>query len=270
MSIPIKHKAVAKVVPRPMNYDFGKNWKTKIKPVLDDPKIKRALKAGMDSYLSDFPGKRKYKANTCPATYSSKDAYCELIERKHCNIMKDLRKSGHLPREYLELAQALNVGEDDYIIDFKDKDVNDEEEAASDDDVDEEEDVRDVDEEENYDSEEYDEKREILDKLREQILTPYDEWVQIKYDLESYYVSGACHTYNAIFGLVLAKMVEPEEVWRVRNGVKHTTVINKDNMKVFDLLYWCCDGRVENYMFGIPVETADSTMGGKDAYLDSA
>lgn len=28
----------------PVNYDFGKNWNDKIVPILDDPKVKKALK----------------------------------------------------------------------------------------------------------------------------------------------------------------------------------------------------------------------------------
>ena len=97
----------------PMNYDFGKHWTTKIKPLLDDPKIRRSIKAGVNGYLSLFPGDRTYEPNTCPASYTSKDGYCMLIDRKGDMIMKQLKASKQLPREYLKLErQLLSEGDD--------------------------------------------------------------------------------------------------------------------------------------------------------------
>ena len=63
-------------------------------------------------------------------------------------------------------------------------------------------------------------------------------------------------------------MVEPGEVWLVQVGEDHTTAINREHTKVFDLLYWCCHGRLENYMFGDSIEKKDP-VGGLSAYIDS-
>ena len=60
----------------------------------------------------------------------------------------------------------------------------------------------------------------------------------------------------------------PNEKWRVQVGKEHATVMNEDNSKVFDILYWCIDGRIENRMFGDMVEN-DPTLGGKIAYENS-
>ena len=38
----------------PINYDFGANWNDKIKPFLDNPKIKRAIRKGINDYLDQF------------------------------------------------------------------------------------------------------------------------------------------------------------------------------------------------------------------------
>ena len=39
----------------PINYDFGINWDTRIKPHLDNPKIKKAIQKGVNDYLKNFP-----------------------------------------------------------------------------------------------------------------------------------------------------------------------------------------------------------------------
>lgn len=78
----------------PINYDFATNWKEKVVPHLDNPKIKKALKVGIDHYLSGYPGNKKYKANTCPANYSSRDGYYTLMMKKEKRYIKNLEKEG--------------------------------------------------------------------------------------------------------------------------------------------------------------------------------
>lgn len=108
-------------------------------------------------------------------------------------------------------------------------------------------------------------------EMQDTILEPYFTWEKIKCDLESYYLSGACHAYAPTFELTLARLVEPEETWRVQASNVHSTVINKDNTKVFDLLYWADHHRLNNHVFGdkINKKNIDLTLGGKDAYVDS-
>ena len=222
MSTEVTKKAIKMEILHPMNYDFGSNWNTKIKPFLDHPQIKQALRNGINGYLSLFPTRERYKVNTCPANYSSKDGYAMLMMRKDENLLEELRKANRLPQKYLALERQMD-----------------------------------------------DDGGELFMRMQNKILRPYRQWDQIKYDLESYYLSGACHHYNPTFGLTLARLVEPAEAWRVQVSDKHTTIVNRNNTKIFDLLYWCCDGRLENYMFGDPVDVEDETMGGRKAYLDS-
>lgn len=225
----------------PINYDFGKHWNSKIKQHLDNPKILNAIRKGVNmhaAYESDF-----YKKNTPPAQYSYRDHYDSLMTRKEEKLIKQLRKENKLPTEYLEMERKMReMDDDDY---------------------------------------------EELDKLGEKILEPYMSWNVIRYNLESYYLLGGCHEWAPTFELTLARLVEPNEKWRVRTGKSHSTVINQNDSKVFDLLYWACpDSRIEIYMFGKPMKNflidksqknnvatdvvIDTTLGGKQAYIDSA
>jgi hypothetical protein len=109
----------------------------------------------------------------------------------------------------------------------------------------------------------------LLLEMEDKIQRPLYKWENIKYDLETYVVCGASHFMAPTFGLTLARLVEPQEEWRIRAGKEHTTVINKNNTKVFDINYWFLDGRLENYMFGDDIKKHDPTLGGKEAYLKS-
>jgi hypothetical protein len=212
----------------PINYDFGKHWNTKIKPLLDLPRVQKSLEKGINDYLSRGLSGKKYKKNTCPANYSSDNCYAQLMMRKRENILERLEEEGKLPERYLELKNTNLEEEDDY------EDLT----------------------EEYWD-------------LEQEILKPYFEWNIIKYDLETYYIHNSCHWTNPTFGLTLAKLVEPNEKWMVRRGDEHTTVINKEKTKVFDILYWGIDDRLENHIFGDVIEKEDKTLGGKEAYLNS-
>ena len=219
----------------PTNYDFAKNWKTKIVPHLDKPKVKKAYTEGVNDYLSTFPSNEKYKPNTPPADYSSNDWYCMLMERRGKIKLKELKANNQLPQEYWDIKDEIQF-------------------------------MHDVDEDLD---EEIDELFNKKMELKEKILKPYFTWDKIKYDLESYFLSGSCHWISQTFELTLAKLVEQNEEWRVQVGEEHSTVINRNNTKVFDLLYWGLDKRLENYMFGDEIKNKDETLGGKLAYLNS-
>lgn len=214
----------------PINFDFGQHWDTKVKPHLDNPKVLRAIRKGVNDYLDNWENNtKKYKKNTPPANYSSNDYYYMLTERQEDILMEKLRQEGKLPQEYLDLEHG---------------DANDSD--------DEDDGIK-------------------WFEMREEILAPYFTWKEIKYRLETYYLSGGCHWYAPTFELTLARLVEPNEKWRVRVGDKHTTVINAYKTKVFDLLYWANDDRLENYLFGDPIseDKIDPTLGGKEAYENS-
>ena len=183
----------------PINYDFGKNWKSKIVPHLDDPRIQKSLQMGIDHYLSQFPSNDKYKENTCPANYSSRDGYAMLIDKKAKIYLDNMKKEGKLPKKYVDLKAKL----------YK-----------------------------RYRNDNSDDINLSLFYMEEEMTAHLHEWQNIKYDLESYYLSGSCHSYAPTFELALARIVEPEEKWFVRTSDKHSTVINQNETKIFDLLYW--------------------------------
>lgn len=215
----------------PINFDFGQHWDTKIKPLLDDPRVKRAITKGVNGYLNNWDNNtKKYKNNTAPAGYSSKDGYWMLMDRQRDLKMEQLHREDKLPQEYLDLEYEWEEDDDDDDTIFF----------------------------------------ELMD-MKQEILKPYFSWKEIKYKLETYYLSGSCHWYAPTFELTLAKLIEPQEKWRVRVGDNHTTVINANKTKVFDLLYWANFHRLNNYVFGdsIPDDKIDPTLGGKDAYEDS-
>lgn len=168
-----------------VNFDFGANWNTLIRPWLDDVRVKAALKEGMDSYLSECS--TVYVVDTCPATYSSADYYSTLIERREEDVIETLRRSGQLPSSYLALERQEDLAYEDLI------------------------------------------------EAKIELLEPYFCWQAIKYDLLSYYVFGSCHSYAPTFELTLARLVCPEERWRVQVGTNHSTVINENNLRVHEL-----------------------------------
>lgn len=215
----------------PINYDFGNKWRTQVIPHLDNPKIKKAIRKGINSYLKMFPlCKKTYKPNTPPANYSSRDAYMMTMDKKWKYMYRALLENNMVPKKILNLEKKMDECSD------------------------------------------YDDDDEYGDKLF-QLKMAFEEqfftWEDIKNDLESYYVSGACFWWAPTFELELAKLVEPNEKWHVQESDIHATVINEDETRVFDLLYWADYERMDNYLFGTKIKKHDLTLGGKNAYLDS-
>jgi hypothetical protein len=84
----------------PTNFDFGKHWKTKIVPHLDNPSVQAAIRKG----VYHFSG-RRYKRGTPPASYTSSDAYAMKIMRLKQNLIEKMRKENKLPAKYFELKE---------------------------------------------------------------------------------------------------------------------------------------------------------------------
>ena len=91
------------------------------------------------------------------------------------------------------------------------------------------------------------------DKYVDNILKPYMKHFYL-YSLEAHQAFGACHAVNSIFGIVLAKLVCPNEIWRVLSGPNHTTIVNVDKSKVFDIIRFFEDR---------------PNLGGSDAIIDA-
>ena len=54
----------------------------------------------------------------------------------------------------------------------------------------------------------------------------------------TYCLFGGCFWWNSSFGLQLARLVMPNEIWRIRRSNIHLSVVNEDNTKCFDILYY--------------------------------
>jgi len=199
-----------------INFDFGKHWKTAIVQYLDNPELLKSVRDGVNNYLLIVLAKnKKYKKGTPPAMYSSDDHYSNLMERKQLDFIHQLVKENKMPTNYLQLVEK--VGRIDELDDKSGK---------------------------------IDKLFGRMVRLETRILKEFMTWDVMRYDLESYYLSGGSHVWAPTFELTLARLVEPNEEWTLRSGKLHTTVINESGTKVFDLLYWA-RGRIENYMFAI-------------------
>jgi hypothetical protein len=105
----------------------------------------------------------------------------------------------------------------------------------------------DDDEFENYFDEEY-------INYKNNIIKPFITHHE-KTSLRAYQMFGACHWWNPTFCLTLAKIIYPNENWKIKKGFYHTTIINSDESLVFDILYF---------------DENDSTKGGSLAIYDSS
>ena len=107
-----------------------------------------------------------------------------------------------------------------------------------------------------------------------------EEYIKLRYkmvdlhmsehDMDQYCAIRACHWWNPTFGLTLARLVEPGEKWLVRQGDKHTTIINGNGTQIFDLQMWAIDGnRLAAYLFGDSLVGHTPTRGGAKAFVTS-
>lgn len=182
-----------------MNYDFKANWDDIILPLLGLPIVKKSIKKGIISYIND---------NNC-----SKDT---VYDSNNCPASYE-RGDGWIMYmcEYEEklVEKLLQTG-------ILKKDEN---EPLNEEDLDEY--FNDSDNFINYTN------------YKNQIIKPF-----IKHHenncLRSYQMFGACHWWNPTFSLTLAKLIYPNEKWKIKKGFYHTTVVNSNETLVFDILYF--------------------------------
>lgn len=288
----------------PTNYDFGAKWQTEIVPLLDTKEIKSAIRKGVNDYLKimrelnppsgedeggddgerlneSLKTPKKYMKNTAPANYSfagiNTNTYFLLLMRRKNRRFRKLRKNKLLPVDYLNAEKAYLTKEKELDKFFKNDDLD------------------------NIPAQDSDELMDLQHakfELRHIILDPYFTWDKIRYRIETYYLCGGSHWMAPTFWLLLAQVVEPNEAWEVRSGDIHTTIINKDRTRVFDLDYWCgTNNRIHYYVFGDTLTNGepdiiggyktwmeksprawvytngitqdDPTLGGKQAFIDS-
>jgi len=245
----------------PTNYDFGKNWETKVKPHLDSKIIKNAIKRGLRRY----GGTTHRKRFSVPVDYLSNDSYATRCDSVTDYIVNRLKRDNAIENDIIFYCSSMYDTYEKGDIDdpklFPDKDT-----AL----------VPNVMKATKTKKciitrEEHDDEFEAYLAERDRIYKKYFPDSKRKYNLDSYVMFGCCFAWAPTFELTLAKLVEPDEEWSVREGAEHSTVINKNHTKVFDLIYWALDGRLENYLFGeaIKEEDIDPTMGGKLAFEKS-
>ena len=113
-------------------------------------------------------------------------------------------------------------------------------------------------------------------KLEDSILSRINlDWESNKDHLAFYIPMGQCFLWNRHFGLWLAKKVCPKEKWVVEESKEHCTVVCHESKRIFDILYWSLENRLEDYCKYHAGQTnwkrlrytsKDKTLGGKEAY----
>ena len=68
-------------------------------------------------------------------------------------------------------------------------------------------------------------------------MKPYIDEI-MKNNYKSYKLRSGCHYWNNTFSLKMANYIFPKENWEVISNHLHTTVVNKNRTKVFDILMY--------------------------------
>lgn len=212
-----------------MNYNFTENWQDIIVPLLTTNKVKKSIKNGILGYMNN--------ALHCEKQLTSyQDIYDYFNKKNRYHINKHCSPADYcssdasmMSQQYWEDELIEKLEKNGMVKPFEYDD------SIEDDDI-----INDK----------YEDYRE---QYLQPILKPYIENYK-KNHMDSYRLWGGCHWWNPTFGLTLAQLVLPNEKWIVRESEYHTTVVNEDETKVFDILYYDED---------------DETLGGKDAYEKS-
>jgi len=199
-----------------MNYDFKENWNDVILPLLSLPKVKKSIKKGIISYIKDGNcfQDRIYNPDKCPAFYGRGDAWVVYIDDYEEKLTEKFLETGMLKEDENKPLTNDNGEIDDY-----------------------------------FDTPNYDKYLHYKNEIIKPFITHHE-----KTSLRSYQIFGACHWWNPTFGLTLAKIIYPNEKWSVKSGEYHTTIVNKNETLVFDILYF---------------DENDETKGGNKAISDS-
>jgi hypothetical protein len=117
---------------------------------------------------------------------------------------------------------------------------------------------------------------DVYNELEDSILSRINlNWDTNKDHLAFYIPMGQCFLWNRYFGLWLAKKLYPKENWVVEESEEHCTVVCHKSKRIFDILYWSLDKRLEDYckyhagQWGykkLKYSSKDVSLGGKDAY----
>ena len=199
----------------PTNYNFKENWYEVIVPLLNTQKVKTAIKKGILGYMNN-------EINPDIKFKSYQNIY-DYLNNKDSNYYLNKNSS---PADYSSRCSDYEMEWEDDLIDTLEKTHMIEPFPWD-----------------NYDEEkkkitnpelEYEEYRE---EYLKPILEPYINNYK-KTHMHSYCLVGGCHWWNPTFCLTLANIVMPNEKWISKKSEYHTTIVNSDNTKIFDILYF--------------------------------
>jgi len=199
----------------PNNYNFKENWYEVIVPLLNIPKVKNAIKKGILGYMNN-----EINPDVDFKSYQNIYDYLNNIHG-NCNLNKNSSPSDYSSRssdremdwenELIDTLERHNM-----IKHFPWDNYDDEKKSKTNPEL------------------EYEEYREdYLNPILEPFINNYK-----KTHMDSYCLWGGCHWWNPTFCLTLAKIVMPNEKWRPKSSEYHTTIVNSDNTKIFDILYF--------------------------------
>ena len=184
----------------PTNYNFNENWYDIIVPLLNTKKVKNAIKKGILGYRNNFS-----------------DVKLKSYQNIYDNSVFLTKNSS--PSDYSTRSTEHQMEWENKLIDKLEK-------SGFIKPFEFEEDNEDIDDE-------YEKYRDYLEPILEPYVNNYK-----KTHMDSYCLWGGCHWWNPTFCLTLAKLVLPKEKWKVRSSEYHTTVVNDDETKIFDILYY--------------------------------
>ena len=180
-----------------MNYDFKANWNDIILPLLGLPAVKKSIKKGIINFIND--------------------GNCGEDTEYNSNVC---------PASY-----GRGDGWATYINEYEEKLVEkllktgilkkDENEPLNEEDLDDY-----YNESDNFTK---------YTNYKNQIIKPFIQYHE-NTCLRAYQMIGACHWWNPTFSLTLAKLVYPNEKWKIKKGFHHTTIVNSNETLVFDTL----------------------------------
>jgi len=198
----------------PKNYNFKENWYEVIVPLLNTVKVKNAIKKGVLGYMNN-------SINPDIKFSSYKHIYDYLNKHGECYLNKNSS-----PADYSSCISDHQMDWENDLIDtleqhnmikpFPWDNYDDEKKSKTNPEL------------------EYEEYRDdYLDPILEPFINNYK-----KTHIDSYCLRGGCHWWNPTFCLTLANIVMPNEKWSPKSSEYHTTIVNSDNTKIFDILYF--------------------------------
>ena len=199
----------------PTNYNFYENWYDVIVPLLNTKKVKNAIKKGILGYRNNFSDiKLKSYQNIYDTCGFNKNSSPSDYSTRSTEHQMEWENKLLEKLEHSGIIESFKFQEDNENID-----------------------------------DEYEKYRKYLEPILEPYVNNYK-----KTHMDSYCLWGGCHWWNNTFCLTLAKIVLPKEKWKVRSSEYHTTVVNGNETKIFDILYYDKD---------------DKSFGGNDAFEKS-